>query len=116
MTESGQISRLWSRWKSQPRQDCFDQGTVALGITNLFTAFLMMGFAFVIALAAGLIEYFVFKKFRRDKKKSEEDNSANLKASMDSKDPATFYENKNAVTKSALAKEWFEFAFNQNPK
>ena len=26
MTESGQISRIWKRWKADAKEDCFDQG------------------------------------------------------------------------------------------
>ena len=76
MSESGQISRLWSRWKADAKEDCFDQGAAGLGLTNLFTAWLILsGLAFLAGII-GIVEYYVFKKIGAKEKlpKKEEDS------------------------------------------
>ena len=112
MSESGQISRLWSRWKADAKEDCFDQGAAGLGLTNLFTAWLILsGLAFLAGII-GIVEYYVFKKIGAKEKlpKKEEDS---LKDSWNSGSSSAFIKKNNAATKSALAKEWFELAFGQ---
>ena len=65
MAESGQISRIWKRWKADARDDCFEVGAddMGLGIINLFTAPLMLGILMIIACLIALIECLWFKKF-----------------------------------------------------
>ena len=117
MAESGQISRIWKRWKADARDDCFEVGAddMGLGIINLFTAPLMLGILMIIACLIALIECLWFKKFGNKYQVSkEEEEVTSLKDSWSSSaDSAKFYEKKKAATKSALAKEWFELAFGQ---
>ena len=117
MGESGQISRIWKRWKADARDDCFEVGAddMGLGIINLFTAPLMLGILMIMACVIALIECLWFKKFGNKYQISkEEEEATSLKDSWNSSvDSTKFHEKKKAATKSALAKEWFELAFGQ---
>ena len=49
LQESGQLSRMWSRWKAEVRKDCFDNGATGLGISNVIAAFLVIGGAILMS-------------------------------------------------------------------
>ena len=49
MQESGQLSRMWSKWKADVRKDCFDNGATGLGIFNVLASFLVLGGAIIIS-------------------------------------------------------------------
>ena len=115
MAESGQISRSWNRWKADAREDCFHQGAQGLGIMNLFTAWVMLGVLALIASIITIIEYYIFQRMGSNEPKSPE-KLESLKDSWNSDNATSFYDQKNAATKSALAKEWFEFAFGNDAK
>ena len=116
MAESGQISRMWNRWKAETSEGCFDEGVKSLDLMNLFTAWLALAALATIACAIALIEYYIFKKMGRKEPTESRERVESLKCSLNSNNPTSFYEKKNAATKSALAKEWFEFAFGSNSK
>ena len=42
LEESGQLSRMWSVWRATPREDCFDNETIGLGIHNVVMAFFIL--------------------------------------------------------------------------
>ena len=67
MTESGQISRIWKRWKADAKEDCFDQGASGLGLINLFTAWLILAGLAILAFVIALIEYYYWKKWGHKK-------------------------------------------------
>ena len=115
MAESGQISRMWNRWKADAREDCFDTGAEALGMTNLITAWLMLGFLALMAAIITVAEYYVFKKIGSNQPQSSEKEES-LKDSWNSDNSSNFYEKKHPASKSELAKEWFEFAFAHDSK
>ena len=121
MAESGQISRIWNRWKADAREDCFETGAddMGLGIKNMFTAWLILGGLAILACIIALIEYFYYKKVGSkevvpEKPEGENVKDNNLQDSWISSTSSNFYEKKKTATKSALAKEWFEFAFGHN--
>ena len=49
LQESGQLSRMWSKWKADVRKDCFDNGATGLGIFNVLASFLVLGGAIIIS-------------------------------------------------------------------
>ena len=121
MAESGQISRIWNRWKADARDDCFETGAddMGLGIKNVFTAWLVLAGLAILACIIAVIEYYYYKKIGSKKvvpeKPTEENVEDNgLQDSWISATSSNSYEKKKTATKSALAKEWFEFAFGQN--
>ena len=115
MTESGQISRIWKRWKADAKEDCFDQGASGLGLVNLFTAWLILAGLAILALCIALIEYYVWKKWgHKEEAKKADDEEQNLKDSWLSNNSSKLLKKNEPQTKSALAKEWFELAFGSN--
>ena len=115
MTESGQISRIWKRWKADAKEDCFDQGASGLGLVNLFTAWLILAGLAILALCIALIEYYVWKKWgHKEEVKKADDEEQNLKDSWLSNNSSKLLKKNEPHTKSALAKEWFELAFGSN--
>ena len=115
MTESGQISRIWKRWKADAKEDCFDQGASGLGLINLFTAWLILAGLAILAFCIFLIEYFWWKKIGSKKEvKKEEEGEQDLKDSWLSNNSSKLLEQNQPHTKSALAKQWFELAFGTN--
>ena len=115
MAESGQINRLWTRWKAQARQDCFDNGVVALGILNLFTAFLMLALAFILASSIAGVEYYIFKKYG-SKHANKANDEVKESLTLDNSSSLKYYRTNKVATKSALAKQWFELAFGLDNK
>ena len=114
MTESGQISRIWKRWKADAKEDCFDQGASGLGLINLFTAWLILAGLAVLACLIALMEHVYWKKIGyKDQIASTEndDNQQDLKDSWSSNNSSKPSQQNQPKTKSALAKEWFELAF-----
>ena len=115
MTESGQISRIWKRWKADAKEDCFDQGASGLGLVNLFTAWLILAGLAILAFCIALIEYYVWKKWgHKEEVKKEDIEEQDLKDSWLSNNSSKLLKNNEPQTKSALAKEWFELAFGSN--
>ena len=121
MAESGQTSRIWQRWKADSRDDCFETGAddMGLGIINLFTAWLILVCLTILACIIALIECYVYKKIGSkeatpEKPPGENAEDNRLEDSWISATSSNFYEKKKKATKSALAKEWFEFAFGHN--
>ena len=115
MTESGQISRIWKRWKADAKEDCFDQGASGLGLINLFTAWLILAGLALLACFIALIEYVYWKKIGYKEQLAlaeNENNEKDLKDSWSSNDSSKLSQQNQPQTKSALAKEWFELAFN----
>ena len=49
LQESGQLSRMWSKWKAEVRKDCFDNGATGLGLSNVIAAFLVIGVAIFVS-------------------------------------------------------------------
>ena len=117
MTESGQISRIWKRWKADAKEDCFDQGASGLGLINLFTAWLILAGLAILACLIALIEYVYWKKigYKDQIASTENDNNRqDLKDSWSSNNSSKLSKQNQPQTKSALAKEWFELAFGPN--
>ena len=117
MTESGQISRIWKRWKADAKEDCFDQGASGLGLINLFTAWLILAGLAILACLIALLEYVYWKKigYKHQTETTENDNTRqDLKDSWSSNNSSKLSQQNQPQTKSALAKEWFELAFGPN--
>ena len=115
MTESGQISRIWKRWKADAKEDCFDQGASGLGLINLFTAWLILAGLAILAFVIALVEYYYWKKWGHKKALEEQANEEqDLKDSWLSNNSSKLLKQSEPQTKSALAKEWFELAFGPN--
>ena len=49
MKESGQISRLWNRWKDSPAVGCLGDGAEALEPKTLLADFIILGMAAAIS-------------------------------------------------------------------
>ena len=110
MTESGQIKRMWNRWKVRAREDCFDHGTRSLDMMNLFMAWVMLaGLAFLACIII-LLEYYISKKDEPRPTMERYSSNSNNESLTES-----FYEKDNAESTSELEREWFDFAFSQNP-
>ena len=56
MKESGQIDRLWNRWKDSPAVGCLGDGAEALEPKTLLADFIILGMAAAISILVLLVE------------------------------------------------------------
>ena len=59
MKESGQIDRLWNRWKDSPAVGCLGDGAEALEPKTLLADFIILGMAAAISVIVLLAELLV---------------------------------------------------------
>ncbi len=68
LLETGQIDRMWSRWKPQARTDCFEADSVSgLGLNQVISAFWFLGAALVSSAILFLVEMVLMRKGRSRK-------------------------------------------------
>ena len=49
MIETGQVDRIWKKWKKERRQDCNEQEAPSLGMQHVITAFVLLALAILVA-------------------------------------------------------------------
>ena len=56
MKESGQMGRLWTKWKASPPVGCLGEGAEALEPRTVMAVFIILAFAIATSLAIFLME------------------------------------------------------------
>jgi hypothetical protein len=59
MTESGQINRLWDKWKAKPTVGCLGEGAEPLSPGTVLAAFVILGLAALLSALILLVEVFI---------------------------------------------------------
>lgn len=59
MKESGQIDRLWAKWKASPPVGCLGEGAEALEPRTVMAVFLILALAIAASLIIFLMELFL---------------------------------------------------------